>query len=417
MTAPIRNWAGNISFSARAFHRPTSVEQLQQLVAGSDRVRVLGTGHSFNRIADTTGDLICLDRLPRRVEVDPERREVTVGGGVRFADLTDVVQAAGFALHNLGSLPHIAVSGACATGTHGSGVGNGALATAVVGMELIRPDGSLVRVGRGDPSFEGCVIGLGSLGIVTSLTMELVPTFEIQQVVYDDLPYEQLLSNLDEVLAAGYSVSAFLDWRQAAPVMVWVKRLSTASDSWAPAPTWLGARLADGPRHPLPGADATHATAQLGIPGPWHERLPHFRKEFTPSRGEELQSEYFVAREHGTAAITALYELRDLLAPVLQVTELRTVAADRLWLSPSYQTDNLAIHFTWVDDTDAVTPVLTAIENALAPLNAKPHWGKLFNTSPDAVRLLFERHADFVGLLNAFDPAGKFRNEFIDTYF
>ena len=419
MTTSLTNWAGNVTFSARRFHRPASVAELRRLVADSTRLRALGTGHSFNRIADTTGDLVSVAGLPARMEIDPERRTVTVSAGVRYGELAARLHAEGYALANLGSLPHISVAGACATGTHGSGEHNGNLATAVSAMELVTADGQLVTVSRsadGD-HFPGMVVGLGALGIVTSLTLDLEPTFDLRQYVYQDLPGEDLREHFDEIVGGGYSVSLFTDWTSARINQVWRKRRVDERGSERAERHWHGATLAAGPLHPVPGMSAVNCTEQLGVPGPWHARLPHFRLEFTPSSGEELQSEYLVPRNCALASLDALAGIRDRIAPVLQISEIRTVAADDLWLSPSYQRDSVAIHFTWIKDTPAVTPVLAAIEERLAPFGARPHWGKLFSTSPEVVRGLYERWSDFRALLDRYDPTGKFRNELTDHYF
>jgi alditol oxidase len=418
MTGRPTNWAGNITFSARRFHRPSALEQLQHLVSESDRVRALGTGHSFNRIADTSGDLVSLADLPQIIEIDADRANVTVGGGVRYGELAEYLQRAGYAVHNLGSLPHISVAGACATGTHGSGDGNGNLATAVSAMEMVSADGELVTLGRDTDAdhFRGSVVGLGALGIVTSLTLDIVPAFEIRQWVYDDLPLEQVAAHFAEIFASGYSVSLFTDWQAPRINQAWLKRRAS-DDAWVPPQRWMGATLADSPRHPVPGMTGGNSTAQLGVPGPWSQRLPHFRLEFTPSSGEELQSEYLLPRQYAIDALQALAGLGDRVAPVLQICEIRTVASDDLWLSPSYQQDTVAFHFTWISDTEAVTPVLAAIEAQLEPFGARPHWGKLFSTSPDVVAGLYERLPDFRGLRAHHDPTGKFSNELLDRYF
>jgi xylitol oxidase len=420
MTARATNWAGNITFEARSILRPESVSELQRLVAGSDRVRPLGTGHSFNRIADTTGDLISLAALPPIVEIDTDRSTARVSAGLRYGEVTTALHSAGFALHNLGSLPHISVGGACAAGTHGSGDGNGNLSTAVSALELVGPEGDLTHRSRDLDAdlLRGSVIGLGSLGIVTALTLDLQPAFEVRQYVYDGLSFDQLSASFDEVFAGGYSVSVFTDWQSPVTGQIWLKRRVGASDAGdEPGERWLGAALADGPRHPVPGMPAQNSTQQLGIVGPWHERLPHFRLAFTPSSGEELQTEYLIDRRHGVAAIAAIAELGQLMAPVLQITELRTVAADALWMSPSYRRDSLALHFTWIDDTGAVLPVVSAIEDALAPFSPRPHWGKVFTMGPDDVAASYERRPDFLRLLKSSDPSGKFRNAMIDRYF
>ncbi|MFY1687098.1 D-arabinono-1,4-lactone oxidase [Plantactinospora sp. WMMB782] len=416
MTSPLRNWAGNVDFRARRLHRPGSVDELRALVAGSDRIRALGTGHSFNQIADTTGDLVSLAGLPPVLEVDRAAGTVTVSAALRYGDLVGELDRAGLALHNLGSLPHISVAGACATGTHGSGPGNGNLAAAVAALELVTADGELVTLRRGDADFAGAVVGLGALGVVTRLTLDLVPAFDLAQYVYDDLPRPEFDAHPDEILGAGYSVSLFTDWTGPLVNQVWRKRRVDGSDPAPAEPHWYSATLATEPRHPVPGMSAVHCTEQLGVPGPWHARLPHFRLEFTPSSGEELQSEYFVPREHLVGALRALDGIADRIAPVLQISEIRTVAADELWLSPSYRRESAAVHFTWVK-TDAVLPVLAAVEERLAGYAARPHWGKLFGVPPEALRERYERYADFAELVGRYDPTGKFRNEMLDRYF
>ena len=412
------NWAGNITFGAARHHAPASIEELQVLAAGSDRMRVLGTGHSFNRLADTTGDLISVAGLPKVVEVDAARRSVTVAAGMRYGELGSPLQRQGWALPNLGSLPHISVAGAVSTGTHGSGDALGSLSSAVRALQLVTTAGEVATLDRdrdGD-TFPGAVVALGALGILTHVTLDLVPAFEVRQYVYDDLPYAQLVEHLDEILSAGYSVSVFTTWRAPLRAQVWLKRRA-GDHADEPASRWLGARLADGPRHPLTGKSPEACTQQLGEPGPWHERLPHFRLDFTPSSGEELQSEFFVARDSAVEALSAVARMADTVEPVLQTAEIRSVAPDDLWLSPSYRRDSVALHFTWIADTEAVTPVVTAVEKALAPFGARPHWGKVTSMKPSVVSSHYERADDFVALAGRFDPCGALRNDLLDAYF
>ncbi|MFF3572738.1 FAD-binding protein [Nocardia jiangxiensis] len=408
------NWAGNIAFEARGVHRPTDVDQVRELVARSERVRALGSGHSFNRIADTTGEQISLAELPPRVQIDADASCVTVAGGLRYGDFADRLHAAGFALPTLGSLPHISVAGAVATGTHGSGVGNRSLAASVSGLEVVTADGELLEIRRGHPDFAGMVVGLGGFGVVTALTLDLVPTFELAQYVYDRLPAEDFAEHAQEILAAGYSVSVFTTWRADQLDQVWVKGPRTPD---VPGPRWFGATRADAPRHPVPGMDARHCTTQLGESGPWQHRLPHFRMDFTPSTGRELQSEYFVPRTDVVAAYRALDTIRDRMAPLVQTCEIRTIAAEPLWLSPAAERDSAAFHFTWIDDTPAVLALLPVMEELLSPFATRPHWGKLFTCDAATVRARYDRYADFERLLGRYDPAGKFTNEFLDRYF
>lgn len=417
MTRERTNWAGNVVFAAARHHSPSSVEELQALVAGARRLRPLGTGHSFNRLADTTGDLVSVAGLPKVLEVDTARRTVTVAAGMRYGELVGPLHEQGYALRNLGSLPHISVAGAVATGTHGSGAANGNLATAVQALEMVTSDGGLVTLDRdrdGD-TFRGGVVALGALGVVTRLTLDVVPTFEISQHVYEHLPHGELTGHFDEIVSGAYSVSMFTDWRDPLRWSVWLKvRVGERPDQ--PPQHWLGARLADGQRHPVPGRSPLTSTPQLGQPGPWHERLPHFRIGFTPSSGEELQSEYFVARGSAVEALDAVAALRDLVAPVLQVAEIRTVAADELWLSPAYRRDSVALHFTWIAAEAAVAGVVAAVERALAPFGARPHWGKVFSTPPGVVSGLYERSGDFAALARRLDPRGALRNDLLDAY-
>ncbi len=416
---PATNWGGNVAFQAKRFLRPASLAELQDAVAGSDRLRALGTGHSFNRIADTTGDLVLLTGIPPSVVVDAARSAVTVGPAVRYGELTQRLHEQGRALPNLGSLPHISVAGACATGTHGSGDSNGILGSSVSALEMVTATGQVVSLSRlADPDeFCGAVTGLGSLGIVTSLTLDTVPAFDVAQLVYEDMPWAQFMADPLGVLSAAYSVSVFTDWGTSSVKQVWLKRRTDVDASWTPEPRWLGATLAAGPRHPVPGMSPVHCTQQLGVPGPWHERLPHFRLAFTPSSGEELQSEYSVAREVATDAIEALLSLGERIAPVVQCSEIRTVASDDFWMSPSYQRDSVAFHFTWVKDEQAVIPVVEAVEERLQPFSARPHWGKIFRLDPELLGARYQRWSDFRELLGRYDPDGKFRNDFIDTYF
>lgn len=391
------NWARNVAFQAKSFAEPVSLDELRAIVGRSDRVRALGTRHSFSRIADTTGTHVSLAGLPPLIEIDSAARRVRVGGGIRYTELAPRLTAAGWALPNLASLPHITVAGACATATHGSGDGNGNLATPVVELEMVTAAGDMVTIDSKHSDFYGAVVGLGRLGIVSALTLDLVPSFEIAQYVYDDVPNERLDADFDAIFASGYSVSVFTDLGRN---QLWCKRL--AADP-VPPRNWFGAGPAAGPRNPVPGMPVQNATEQGGVPGPWHARLPHFRAEFTPSAGAELQSEYLLPRSHAVAALQAVRELRDEITAVLQICELRTVAADELWLSPSYRRPTVGVHFTWVDDTAAVMPVVAAVEERLAPFEPRPHWGKVYLASGR-----YERLADFTRLAQEFDPAGKF---------
>ncbi|MFI9819457.1 FAD-binding protein [Streptomyces sp. NPDC052013] len=407
----VTNWAGNITYTAGELLRPRSLAALRALVADSARVRVLGSGHSFNEIAEpgAEGVLLSLADLPSEVDVDSAARTVRVGGGVRYAELARRVHGRGLALANMASLPHISVAGSVATGTHGSGVGNGPLSSSVREVDLVTADGSTVTVARGDERFGGAVTSLGALGVVTALTLDLEPAYEVEQHVFTELPLDGLdAATFESVTAAAYSVSLFTDWRAPGFRQVWLKRRTDQ-----PLDAFPYAAPAAEKMHPVPGMPAVNCTEQFGVPGPWHERLPHFRAEFTPSSGAELQSEYLMPRRHAVDALRALDAIREVVSPVLQTCEIRTVAADEQWLSPSYGRDSVAAHFTWIEDTAAVLPVVRRLEEALAPFDARPHWGKVFTTPAADLRALYPRLDDFRALVGSLDPAGKFSNAFV----
>lgn len=410
------NWAGNTVFRARRLHRPSSLDELRGIVASSDRIRALGTGHSFNRVADTTGDLVRLDALPGEVRIDPAGRQATVGAGLRYAEVAARLHAEGLALANMASLPHISVAGACATGTHGSGSALRGLGSAVAAVDLVGPDGATRRLTRDDPQarLDGAVVHLGALGIATSLTLDVEPAFEIAQWLQTGVPLDAIAEDARGVFGTAYSVSAFTDWRSGTAT-VWQKRRTDRDGDGRPERLAAGAEFADRPLHPVPGMPATHCTAQLGEPGPWHERLPHFRPEFTPSSGDELQSELLLPVEAAGEAVAAVRGLGERMAGALQVSEIRTVAGDGLWLSPAYGRDSIAFHFTWTSDVQAVMPLVAAVEERLMPLGGRPHWGKLTAAGPSTVAACYEQAGRFAALAAEFDPKGVFRNDLTEA--
>ena len=406
------NWAGNYEYRASAIEHPTSLADLQRAVSGSTRVRALGSRHSFNDIADTPGTLVSLDVLDPAVGIDEAALTVTVGAGVRYGVLAGHLQRRGFALHNLASLPHISIGGAVATATHGSGNANGNLATAVVGLEIVTASGDVLAVAEGDDGFDGMVVGLGALGVVHRVTLRIEPTFEVRQDVFLDVPWDAVLADYDAATSSAYSVSLFTDWSGDTIGQAWLK---SRVDSDSPAPSsFYGGKAADRAYHPVPGVAADHCTQQLGVPGPWSDRLAHFRLAFTPSNGEELQSEYLVGREHAVAAIQAMRSLAPRISPLLQVSEVRSMAADGLWLSNNYGRDGIGLHFTWKPLQPEVEALLPELEAALAPFAARPHWGKLFAADAAQLAPLYPRFEDFRTLARRLDPEGKFRNDFLD---
>lgn len=405
------NWAGTYSYRARAIHAPSTMEQLQEIVAAAPRLRVLGSRHSFSDIADSA-ELLTLDRMPAEIAFSREEMTVSIGGAVRYGELIETLVREGVALANLASLPHISVAGAVSTATHGSGDRNGNLATEVAGLEIVTSDGEVVAAARGDPEFAGLVVGLGAVGVLTRITLDVEPAYEVRQRAFEVLPWETLIEHFDAICSSGYSVSVFSRWGGAAE-QVWVKN-RVGEEPEDLAAEFFGARAATEHRHPIVGLDPVHATPQLGEPGPWSQRLPHFRLGFTPSSGAELQSEYIMARHHAAPAIEAMLRIGSTVGALTQVSEIRTVAADELWMSPQYGQDTFAIHFTWKPRADAVKRALVEVERVLATFEARPHWGKLFLAGADTIGPLYERLDDFAALLGRLDGRGAFRNEWLE---
>jgi xylitol oxidase len=412
----LTNWAGNLEYSTDRLFPAHSLEQITSYAKKRKQFKVLGTRHCFNNIADSTHGFLSLKSMDEVVALDAEARTVTLGAGMTYGQLCPYLHSKGFALHNLASLPHISVAGACSTATHGSGQKNGNLATAVSALEMVTADGEMLRVSRqhDGEAFQGAVVGLGAIGVITKLTLDIQSAYMMRQYVYENLPLSELKDHFEAIEASGYSVSLFTDWQKDRIRELWIKSRDEAGQAFQATPEFFGAKLATRNLHPISELSAENCTEQMGSPGPWYERLPHFRMGFTPSAGKELQSEYFVPRQHALEAILAIERLRDQVSPYLLISEIRTVAADKLWMSPCYEQPSVAIHFTWKQDWPAVSKLLPVIEKELAVFEARPHWGKLFAMSPVELKSRYKRLPDFIQLSRKYDPRGKLRNAFLD---
>ncbi|RNI24876.1 D-arabinono-1,4-lactone oxidase [Flexivirga caeni] len=409
------NWSGTYDFRAPRRERPGSIAQLQELVAGSPAVKVVGSAHSFNSIADSeSGCQLDLSALIADPVFDPESGSVTVSGAMTYGALVPHLRAARRALPNLASLPHITVAGSVATGTHGSGTRQPGLAASVEAVELLTAEGRLRWIDRSDPDFDGMVVSLGALGVVTRLRLATVPDFQVRQDAFTGMGWGELVAELDDVLAAAYSVSVFGRWIGEGPDHVVLKsRVTPASTQ----PMLPGAVRMPGTLHPMHATGTTPeaVTVQGGEPGSWADRLPHFRLGFTPSAGAEIQSEFFVSRADAADGVEVLLAVGDQLAPHLFITEIRAVAADSQWLSPAYDRDSVAFHFTWKPDAVAVQHATAVVERALEPLSPRPHWGKVF-TYPGRLDFAYPRLDDFDELRCTLDPRGVFRNNFVASH-
>ncbi|MDP3314679.1 MAG: FAD-binding protein [Devosia sp.] len=407
------NWSEHVAFGAASTHHPASVAEVQEIVRGADKVRVVGARHSFNHIADTAGALLSLRALPRRAEIDRAAKTVTIDGGTTYAELAPAIDAAGFALFNLPSVPDFTIVGAVSTATHGSGNHNRNLAASVAGLDIVTASGDLLTLKRGDADFDGAVVGLGALGVVVAMTLDLVPRFDIRQTVYRNLPFETVVENFDALMGSAYSVSLFTHWNSEFVDQAWLKDLATAPP---PGADFFGGTPAATEMSPVLGKEPYGTTGQLGSVGTWYDRLPHARIGALPTEGYEYQSEYFVAREHAPAAMQALKAVQSALHPALVVSEVRTIAGDDLWLSTNNGGDSVGFHFSMARDWPEVSKALKVIEAALAPFGPRPHWGKLFVMPAAEVRAGHPRLADFRALATRHDPTGKFRNAFLDEF-
>ena len=417
IAAKLKNWAGNLEYSTENLYSAQTLDQVREFVKKQSILKVLGTRHCFNKIADSKRQFISLKEMDQVVALDTAARTVTVEGGLTYGQLSPYLDSKGWALHNLASLPHISIAGACSTATHGSGQENGNLATAVAGLEIVNAAGEVVQLSRQKDAqeFLGAVVGLGALGAITKVTLDIQPTFQMQQYVYESLALSELKNNFEAIESAAYSVSLFTDWRKQSINEVWLKCRTDQKPAFEALPEFFGAKKATRNVHPIIELSAENCTEQMGVPGPWYERLPHFRMGFTPSAGKELQSEYFVPRQNAVEAIFAIARLHEQISPHLLITEIRAIAGDELWMSPCYKQPSVTIHFTWKQDWPAVSKLLPVIEKELAPFRPRPHWGKLFSIPPTQLHSEYERLTDFVALAKRFDPHGKFRNDFLNA--
>ena len=405
------NWSGTYRYQAGSVHRPRTVAELQMLIGRGGPLHALGTRHSFNDIADAA-ELISVTDLEGEVVIDEAAPTVSVPAAMRYGDLAVVLERAGWALAHMASLPHISVAGSVATATHGSGNTNRSLSSAVTGLRLVAGTGDVVRIEHDSADFAGAVVGIGSLGVVTEVTLAIEPTFRVRQDVYERLPWEALTSDFEAVMGAGYSVSVMTDVIGETADLLWVKTRLTDDNPCTMPAELFGATAAAANLHVTKGNDPLHSTPQLGVPGPWYDRLPHFLLQYTPSSGAEIQSEYLMDRRHAPAAIAAVRELGQEIAPLLRSAEIRTTAADDFWLSPFYERNSFGIHFTWRPEGPAVASAVKRIEAALAPYEPRPHWSKVFGSGFDFDRC-YPRLADFRDLAATYDPRGTFRNPFL----
>ncbi|KAK3270130.1 hypothetical protein CYMTET_21453 [Cymbomonas tetramitiformis] len=441
------NWAGNIKFQTEVLY-PTTVEEVVDIVVSHDKVRVLGTGHSFNNVAfgheRGSSSVLISTRNLREVIDCCNNSVVRIQSGVTYADLGEFLRTRGLALPNIASLPGITVTGAASTATHGSGMKNPILASAVKSLTLVTHDGELrtfTRPGRKfnqadgtftslateahELQFHSAVVGLGAVGVVVEMEIELVPSFDIQLCIYENIPLKALdkPQRFELLILRTYSTSLFTDWTGDAFSSVWLKSKLNYGETGEPCESrYKNKDVATKAVHPIPGLDA-EACSKPGV-GPSHQQLPHFLDGFTPSNGDELQSEYFVSLRHWRPVTQALFKFgkQGGFGKVLQISEVRFLQGDDFTLSPCSVLGGVngcaAFHFTWHHDAPEVRKVLQAVEDLLGRFDPLPHWGKVFNMEAGILRARYgeDRLNAFRTLLQDTDWEGKFENEWMSSF-
>ena len=408
----MQNWSKNVDFNDKSYFQPTTLSELQGLIRNNPKVRARGTAHCFNEIANTSSVAINLTKMPKTIEISAGKKSVLVAAGLTYGELAPALHTQGWALNNMASLPHISIAGSISTGTHGSGIKNQNLANQVLSLDIVTAEGELRHIDRTNPAFNALVVGMGLGGVVYQYELKIEPTYGIRQIIYPEIPLDILQRNFDQIMGTAYSVSYFTDWSNAKVGNLWCK---FRADEIIPESIG-GSKYADKKYHPIPSEDPVACTEQLGVAGNWHDRLSHFKLEFTPSVGEEIQAEFFVDRKDAAAAIEAVSQLGPEITPLLWITELRTIAADNLWLSGAFERDTLAIHFTWKKD-DAIYPVIEKVEAALRPFTYRPHWGKVFTADAQYLNSAYPKINEFKALVEGLDPTSKFENSFTRSVF
>ncbi len=412
---PRTNWSGTYTYRAASVARPESISDLAALIRAASRIRPLGTRHAFNDVADVDGWQVNVAALTSWIEIDASARTATVNAGLSYAEIAPVLHAAGFGLPALASLPHLSVAGACATASHGSGHGIGNLATQVSALEFVDGTGTVRTLSRaGDPdTFPGAVVSLGALGAVTSMTLDLVPTYDVAQTVRLSLPAAVFVDRFAEITGAAYSVSCFTRWIDIVD-QVWCK--VRVGDRPPDETLFTEAPPADVDVHPVPGGSPADCTPQRGVPGPWHERLPHFAAGRTPSFGDEIQSEFFVDASaappprspcSGSAAGSLRPCASRRCAPSPRTTSGSAPPAAATWsasISRGSATSRWCCRrWSWSKRT-------------LEPFAPVPHWGKVFTarTAPqDTDDPRFAMLGAFAALADRYDPDRRFVNDFL----
>ncbi|KAI1700234.1 d-arabinono-1,4-lactone oxidase domain-containing protein [Ditylenchus destructor] len=366
--APIRlhNWGNNFRFSTQNIQYPTSVEEVQQIVRNANKLRVVGTRHSFSKIADSPNTMLSTLALKNIIGFDPTVPSITVQAGITYTDLNPF----------------------------------------------------LPNYGPNDPELKAIAVGLGAFGVITQVELEVEPTFNLTNYVFVNMPEQDIYDHFDEIENLGYSVQLFTDfstpgvWDQ---VWVWVR--SDENSNVGNMQNLYGATRTHEQVTAIEALPPTYLMEQ-GKEQPWYYGLVDYHLGLSGFDGAEIQSEYFMPYENAIPAIQAVSNFSDLIAPRVYTMLIRTIKGDDLWMSESFNETTVAIHFTWKPNMTAVMEVLPQIEQALLPYGARPHWGKVFAQGPETYLHRYPKLNQWKQLAETLDPTHKFRNKFLeDTVF
>ena len=358
------NWSNNIEFTAKtALEKPSTADELATLIRDTRRsVKVVGTAHSFNDIADTDGIQISLANF-QNISIDPSRMMVKFGGGVTYISLIKALAAEKMALQNLPSLPHINVVGSVVTGTHGSGMQNQAMGALVSEFAFVDASGAQRRLTREhhEGEFYRYLHSFGALGVIYEMTMDIEPEYGVAKCVYQDVPWDFLKDKeaYNELNQRHEYISYFTDWKEEKMTSIWIgSRYNPQNISYEDLlaqsyldtcpPTYLEGTLTQ-KIHPVPGR-SSDPCVESGY-GMWNDKIYHFKPDKPPSSdGDEIQTEFFVKYADMPAAVAELYSNAALFRDFVQITEIRGVERDSIPLSPAKEQDVMGIHFTWKHD-------------------------------------------------------------------
>jgi FAD/FMN-containing dehydrogenase len=403
-----RNWVGNQTCVARYKSAPSSEEQLCQIVAQADardlNVRVAGSGHSFTPVVGTGGLLLSLADLRGVHAVDMASQQVRVAAGTRIHDLAIELKARGLSLVNQGDIDSQAVAGAFTTGTHGTGSTLGCLATAIRGLRLVQPDGSVLVVDGSDTEMlHAAQVSVGTLGVISELTLQVTRAYKLHEHLWRD-DFETCMERHDELAATHRHFGFFWCPTPAS------RHLYCLADT-ADAPRTTTKKLADVCEMKV--IDITASPDQPDLHSPF-EKIAYssdiYPIEYIPNF---VELEYAVPLQHGKEAVRAVRELMltkhtDALFPI----EYRFTGGDPAWISPFHQQDSITLSVSGQPGLD-YWDFLRDVDAILRRYKARPHWGKMHFLDTDDVTALYPRANDFRALRRKLDPKGRFLNDHV----